>query len=906
MKKHVTLFFLLSLGMWISGQSQTWKVEDVIHQQRVSGVDIAPEGDAVVWTTSRPDKKQDKFVSDVWMTLLNATDEKGNFKTIQLTRSKDSDRSPVFSLDGTLIYFLSSRKKGKALWALNRLGGSPYVVDSFQSSISMLHVWNEETLCFVAEEGKTLYEQEAQKKKDNTVVVEDVDHFKPSRVFSYNLKTKKLKRLTDNRYPISEYACSKDGKWLVTRHTLSPHYPADGKPAPKYYLWNIETGEKEEILSQGFQTPGSFAFAGDSKGFYFTSEQSSDPEWQGAGINILHYFDLAQKRVNQVPLDWDWGLTRSFVIKGNDVLATLANGTSLSLAYYERVGETDWKKWEVDAGAYQDHLNLMKLSTDGKQLVANHSDASTPVAYSLFTVEKNTGNISLTEGGAIAALNKGLEKKAKTRSQVVTWKGALGDEVTGILFYPTQYQAGRAYPLMLSIHGGPAGVDMDLWGDRWSTYPHLLAEKGMFVLKPNYHGSSNHGQAFVESIKKHYYEYELPDILAGVDSLVSAGLVDNDSLGVMGWSNGAILATMLTVQHPDRFKVCAAGAGDVNWTSDFGTCRFGVTFDQSYFGGAPWDNVGGKTYNEAYILKSPLFEMEKVKTPTIIFHGSEDRAVPRDQGWEYYRSLQQLDQTPVRFLWFPGQRHGLAKLTHQARKMKEEIRWIEKHLLGKENKENEAFKEGSPLALLLKQESHAHQSGQWGRLHKGKLIPEVVVAHADSIAIGRYELTQAQYKAFNPSYSIESGKENYPVVGLSLEQVRFYLTWLSDLTGKIYRLPNASEATALHKLALKQAGKSNSLSHWAGYALTWDDAQLLRNKLEEVQGTLMKPVGSFPSSKVGKAELYDLYGNAAECYLKEGKMHTYGGSVYDFPDKASDSIASKPAHTGLRVVREEK
>ena len=74
-------------------------------------------------------------------------------------------------------------------------------------------------------------------------------------------------------------------------------------------------------------------------------------------------------------------------------------------------------------------------------------------------------------------------------------------------------------------------------------------------------------------------------------------------MGTMGWSNGAIITTMLTVRYPDMFKVAAPGAGDVNWTSDYGTCRFGVSFDQTYFGGAPWDDTDGKFYNENYIIK---------------------------------------------------------------------------------------------------------------------------------------------------------------------------------------------------------------------------------------------------------------------------------------------------------------
>ena len=191
---------------------------------------------------------------------------------------------------------------------------------------------------------------------------------------------------------------------------------------------------------------------------------------------------------------------------------------------------------------------------------------------------------------------------------------------------------------------------------------------------------------------------------------------------------------MLTLRYPDMFKFAAPGAGDVNWTSDYGTCRFGVSFDQTYFGGAPWDDMNGKTYNENYILKSPLFEIEKIKTPTIIFHGSEDRAVPRDQGWEYYRGLQQVGKTPVRFLWFPGQPHGLGKITHQMRKMEEELKWIDEYLFNKKPSKNESFKKESPLAKLLAVEKvKSTESGAFGVLSNGILIPETVVVKKDSI-----------------------------------------------------------------------------------------------------------------------------------------------------------------------------
>nr|MCU0451684.1 prolyl oligopeptidase family serine peptidase [Bernardetiaceae bacterium] len=815
---------------------------------------------------------------------------------------------PLFSPDGKLIYFLSSREKGKKLWALPLAGGEPYEIKTFDNGLSNLQWLSDSTLTFVASEGKTLYETELETKKDFVEVVEDTAHFKPTRIFSFNLKNKTIKRLTDNHYPVGGYAVSKDGNWLVSSHIRSPHYGADAQPAPEYFLWNLPTGQKTKLFEQGYQTPGNFAFTADHRGFYFTSQQSSDPQWNGAGISLLHYYDLATRTALPVPLAWEWGLS-DLEVWGNHALVALANGPTNTLALLEKAPNANtWAKRGLSAGAMTEHVRLLKLADRGNQLIFSYSTPSVPpqVHVGKLVVEAKKNQATLQTDGELVTLNPGFKTKTKAKTEVMRWAGWKNEEVTGILYYPHNYQPGRAYPLVLSIHGGPAGADLDEWGESWASYPNLLAQKGAFVLQPNYHGSSNHGLAFMESIKKNYYDPEMEDITKGVNVLIEKGLAHRDSLGVMGWSNGAILTTMLTVRYPDLFKVAAPGAGDVNWTSDFGTCQFGVSFDQSYFGGAPWDDLGGKNYNEAYITKSPLFELEKVKTPTIIFHGSEDRQVPRDQGHEYYRALQQVGKAPVRFLWFPGAYHGLAKLTHQLRKMNEEIAWFDKYLFKKEKPENEAFKRNSPLAELLKRDSLASQNGQLGLLVNNLLVPETVPVKKDSIALGRFEVTNAQYRAHAPAHAYPSGHDNHPATGLSLAQAQAYVQWLSEKTGAKYRLPNEREAKALHAQAKTAAASENTLAYWAGYTPTVDELPALRQKMAEAKSSLLKAGGSFKPTKAGAAELYDLGGNAAEYHLKaDGTAGTYGYAAPQLADATQETPPPPaPAYVGWRVVKE--
>ena len=899
------LILLFSLSVSIApafGQSQDWTVEDVINQKSASGLEFSPDGKSLVWVKSQPNREKDREESDLYLTRLDVKED-GNYKTIQLTRGDESDYSPRFSTDGETIYFLSSRDEGKKLWAMSIYGGEPYEVHKFETGISDIQWLDNQKLAFKSTEGKTLYEQKLEEEKDNTVVVEDTAHFKPSRVYSFDIKSKEITRLTTNEHPVGEYEVSDDGKWLVSSHIMSPSYGADAHPKPTYYLWNLEDGNKREILPEGYQTPGNFEFTADNNGFYFVSVKSSDPKWNGAGISLLHYYSLDDNTVTDVPIDWDWGLGSGFDVFGNDVMVGLANGATVKQAYLEKNGD-NWTKKSVDAGSMSEHVTVTAVGKNSNKMVYVYSTASTPPEYRLADLKVGRKNVTIPNGEEVFELNEYLDKKHKARSEVVTWTGAKDDEITGILYYPKNYQEGREYPLIVSIHGGPSGVDTDRWSESWAYFPNIYSQKGAFVLMPNYHGSSNHGLEFVESIKGNYYEYELPDIMAGIDMLDQKGMIDRDSLGVKGWSNGAIITTMLTVKHPDVFKAAAPGAGDVNWTSDYGTCAFGVSFDQSYFGGAPWDDTDGKIYNSTYIQKSPLFEMEKVETPTIIFHGSEDRAVPRDQGWEYYRALQQIGKAPVRFLWFPGQPHSLQKITHQTRKMEEEIRWFDKYLFGTHKPENEAYKEESPIAELLQKDKAQTSDGRFGVMQNSVLIPETVSIKKDSTSIGRFEITNAQYAEFDNSHEYDQVRANYPVTGISQQQAQQYVSWLSEQTGQTYRLPNGKEAKELHKQARKVAEKENTLNYWAGYDITIDEVPEFRQKLANLDHTMLKEVGAYKSVKIGEAHVYDLGGNAAEWFTGSGNNSTYGYSAVSFVDERDETSNAPVEYTGFRVIKE--
>jgi len=876
-------------GAGARAERSEWTIDDVVNLELASDFEVSPDGAWVVWVKSRPDSEKDSHVSDLYLTSL------GEEREIRLTRSADNDCSPRWRPDGRRIAFLSTRKvegggdvSGAQVWLIDPAGGEAWRLTGLQHGVGALAWLDDERLLVLAREDRSLREQRLKERKDDTIVVEDEGHFTPYRLFELTVEGNRLRRLSDNVLPIRRFALSHNGRYAIAVQATSPH-DADPAVKPKYFLHDLQEGSSVEIFEDPLFYPFAFAWALDDSGFYFQRMHTSDYVNAGPGAEFLYRFDLESMEYEQVPLAHDWGLGRGFGVTRDGFVASLAAGAYMRFARYTR-GEDGWSREWIEHEE-EDNLFSLTLGADGETALAVFSAADSLPRLMSGRLE----GARLAELRRFTRINTHLDNKRLSLAEVVSWTGALGDEVEGVLYYPHDYEEGRRYPLVLMIHGGPTGVDTDSFRESWSAYPNLMAGKGAFVLRPNYHGSGNYGQAWAESLRERYYELEIPDILNGVRHLVDEGLVDPDRLGVMGWSNGAILAIQLIVESPEMFRVAAPGAGEVNWISDYGNCAFGPTFDNYYFGGPPWERP------EYYVERSPYFRLDRVRTPTIIFFGTRDTNVPTEQGWETFRALQLLGNAPVRFLLFPGEPHGLRKLSHKRRKMREEIAWFERYLFETYEAPNEAFREGSPLDLAIKLREVASVEGHYGEVHGDLLVPEVVAS--GDIRVGRFEVTRAQFAAFDPEYEYESGSGNFPVSGVGFERARQYCAWLSEATGAEWRLPTVAEAEALLRRARGNAAGENTLDYWAGYALNPDDAALLAVKVGELGGgpVLLLEVGS--RKPFGEEVIFDLGGNVAEwCLEEDGGGEVRGGCAVLPRDERAPHRRPPDDYIGFRVV----
>ena len=211
---------------------------------------------------------------------------------------------------------------------------------------------------------------------------------------------------------------------------------------------------------------------------------------------------------------------------------------------------------------------------------------------------------------------------------------------------------------------------------RWSSYVEILTARGYAVFKPNYRGSTGYGDEFLRDMVGHYFNQAHLDVMAGVDYLIERGIVDGDRMAKMGWSAGGHMTNKI-ITHTGRFKAASSGAGAVNWISMYG--QSDVRHPRTpWFGGTPWQEDAPI---DVYWGNSPLKDIYRVTTPTLVIVGENDVRVPAPQSVELYRALR-TNGVDTHLYIAPREPHGLRELRHQLFKVNVELEWFERHVRG--------------------------------------------------------------------------------------------------------------------------------------------------------------------------------------------------------------------------------
>jgi dipeptidyl aminopeptidase/acylaminoacyl peptidase len=254
--------------------------------------------------------------------------------------------------------------------------------------------------------------------------------------------------------------------------------------------------------------------------------------------------------------------------------------------------------------------------------------------------------------------------------------GANGARVQGFIVKPPNWQAGKKYPTILLIHGGPQGAWLDQWHSRWNYQMFAATGAALVIINPR--GSTGYGQKFVDEVSKDWGGKVYTDLLNGLDAALAKNpWMDRNALGAAGGSFGGYMVDWIA-GHTDRFKALASHAGPFN-LENMSLATEELWFPDWEYGGGIWNPKAMATQYRVY---SPHLYVKNFKTPTLVTGGELDYRVPYTEDLSMFTALQRM-HVPSRLVIFPDEGHWVLKPQNQRLWWNEEQAWFEKYLEGK-------------------------------------------------------------------------------------------------------------------------------------------------------------------------------------------------------------------------------
>ena len=629
----VKALLLVGLAVSVFAQPTKWTPEAMIKYKRLLGTAISPDGKWVAYTVSEPllEGEKSEYRAQIF---LAAADGKMDF---QLTQGDKSCTNPHWSPDGKWLAFSSSRGGDKNnIWLIRPFGGEAEKLTEAKSGVNNF-AWapDGKRIAFTMNNPLSEQEEKDNKEKRDAIVIDE--NFKFAHLYAISVEKnekgeRKAKRLTSGDFHVGGFDWSPDNKWLVFDHQATPR--VNDWPTGLISLVPADSGAVKPLVAKTMANNPYFSPDGQWVAF---GHDAGDTRWAGrTDIYVVSINGGAPRKV---------GETHD---QQANILGWSADGKEIFYGETERTSPRVFaiavsggkpRTLTTGSGAF----GGVSFSADTKTMAVVHqTPEQLPQVY--------VSSMLKFAPVKITTVNRDFPNHAMGRTEVIKWKSKDGKEIEGLVTYPVNYVASRKYPLVLNIHGGPAGVFTEGYTGASSIYPlQALAAANYVVLRPNPRGSSGYGVEFRRANINDWGFGDYDDDIGGVDLLIEKGVAHPDSLGVCGWSYGGFMTSFI-ITRTKRFKAASVGAGVTNLMSFTGTADI-PGFLPDYFFGQPWDNLA------AYQKHSAMFNVKGVSTPTLILHGEKDLRVPLSQGQEFYNALKQQN-CPVQLVVYPRTPHG--------------------------------------------------------------------------------------------------------------------------------------------------------------------------------------------------------------------------------------------------------
>ena len=272
--------------------------------------------------------------------------------------------------------------------------------------------------------------------------------------------------------------------------------------------------------------------------------------------------------------------------------------------------------------------------------------------------------------------NAWLDEVKFAPQEVVSYKARDGLDIEGVLIRPLGEKAGKRYPLILMVHGGPESHISNGWLSTYSRLGQTAAALGMAIFYPNYRGSTGRTVAYSKLHHGDPAGKEFDDLVDAADHFVELGLADRKRVGITGGSYGGYAAAWGSTYYSEYFAAGVMFVGISDLVSKAGTTDIPEEIFLVHHRKRIWDKW--RFFRE----RSPIFHVDKAHTPLLILHGRNDTRVRPSQSLELYRLLKVRGQAPVRLILYPDEGHGNRRSASRYDYNLRALRWMEHYLKG--------------------------------------------------------------------------------------------------------------------------------------------------------------------------------------------------------------------------------
>ena len=587
----------------------------------------------------------------------------------KITEAKDGVGQFAFSKDGKWLAFSAGKADEQQIWALpiaeietakpQQLTKHATPISSWQFSPDSRRIY------FVSPDTVDKANKERIEQKFTVRIRNEEPPL--SHLWALDLDGNKESRLTSSpEYSVSNVTISDNSKWIGYTGSPKDRYQRTVTEAGIYadlYLLEAATGKIERLTNNKEIGESELSFSPDSKWIAFSASDNFE-YFRNARVNIR---PVAGGQWKELGDGFDGDAAVNFWSADGKTIY-FNEGWRATNQLFALSTETG----KVTQVTNEKGVATVLQDDDTKRLVVSFSDSNTPTNYFAAASLTNVGNRSSWK--QLTDANPQIKNIALGETEAIQWKSSDGKLVEGVLVKPVNYERGKRYPLIVQIHGGPAGADVLRFNPGYGAQ--IYAGAGYAVLCPNYRGSTNYGEKHKMEIGGDYFRQGYDDIMTGVDHLIAHGLVDGDKMGAMGWSAGGHWSNWI-LTHTDRFKAISSGAGAVNWISMYAQSDVQRNREFYYGGKPPYEDFA------KYWDVSPLKFIKNAKTPTLIHVVDGDPRVPRPQSEELHMALKKLG-VPTEFMVYPGTTHGITDPRNQLVKAIAEFNWFEKWIRGKQ------------------------------------------------------------------------------------------------------------------------------------------------------------------------------------------------------------------------------